>query len=238
MGWRAVFFFLVLLAISQIVLSWRLLPETLPREKRQPLLIRDMLRGYLAVLGNARFVLISLAMSLFFLGFFLYIMSAPVFLIRHLKLASTEFGWLFIPLVCGMMAGSFTAARLSYRLQPAALIRLAFAISAVSMLWNVLANWLLPDLLVTRIPQLALQTFAINLAFPSLTLMALDMFPARRGMAASCQGFIHTLVGAIVAGAVAPLLWHDTLWMALAAAGGLVGTVVLYAWSQRTGKIV
>jgi len=215
------------------VLCWRLLPETLPVEKRQPLRIGNMLEGYLAVLGNRRFVLVSLAMSLFFLGFFLYIMSAPAFLMQHLKLGPTEFGWLFIPLVGGMLAGSFTAVRLSHHLQPTSVIRLAFAISAVSMLWNVLANWLLPDLIATRIPQLALQTFAINLAFPSLTLMALDMFPERRGMAASCQGFIHTLIGAIVAGAVAPLLWHDTLWMALATAASLILTVGLYAWSRR-----
>ncbi len=232
-GWRSIFVFLAVLASAQIYMSWRYLPESLPLEKRQPLHAGNMLRGYVAVLGSARFVLLALSMSFIFLGFFLYVMSAPVFLMRHLGLDATQFGHLFVPLVVGMIAGSMTAVRLSRRITPLAIIRLAFVVSAVAALWNIAANLWLPDSVATRIPQLALQTFAMNLSFPSLTLLALDMFPERRGMAASCQGFIHTMIMAGVAGILAPLLWDSLIQMALAMAVMWFLSVGFFLWSRR-----
>ncbi|MDO6386472.1 multidrug effflux MFS transporter [Uliginosibacterium sp. 31-12] len=233
LGWRAIFWFLTLLAAVQIVMTWRVLPETLPPEKRQPLAAGHMLAGYRAVLGSGPFVFIALAMSFIFLGFFLYVMSAPVFLMRHLGLGATEFGWLFVPLVCGMIGGSMTAVRLSHRFTQLQVIKLGFAITALAAVWNLAANLLLPDSVATRIPQLALQSFAMNLAFPSLTLIALDLFPARRGMAASCQGFIHTMIMSVLAGVVAPMVWHSTLTMAWTMAGFWVCSVVFFAWSRH-----
>lgn len=235
-GWRSIFVFLAVLAAVQIVMTWRFLPETLPPEKRQPLGAASMLAGYKAVLGSGRFVFIALSMSFIFLGFFLYVMSAPVFLMRHLELGPTQFGWLFVPLVTGMIAGSFTAVRLSHRLKPQAIIRLGFIITAVAALWNLAANLWLPDMIATRIPQLMLQTFATNLAFPSLTLLALDMFPERRGMAASCQGFVHTLIMSATAGLLAPLLWHSTLAMALAMVAMWLISVACFAWSRHLAR--
>ncbi|KAF7599936.1 MAG: Bcr/CflA family drug resistance efflux transporter [Candidatus Dactylopiibacterium carminicum] len=235
-GWRSIFFFLVLLASAQIFMTWRFLPESLPPEKRQPLHAGDMLRGYLAVLGSGRFVLLGLSMSFVFLGFFLYVMSAPVFLMQHLKLDATQFGYLFVPLVVGMIGGSVTAVRLSRRITPLATIRLAFVVSAVAALWNLAANLWLPDSVATRIPQLALQTFAMNLSFPSLTLLALDMFPERRGMAASCQGFIHTLIMSAVAGVLAPLLWDSLLQMALAMCVMWVLSIGFFYWSRQISR--
>ncbi|MDQ7988860.1 MAG: multidrug effflux MFS transporter [Candidatus Dactylopiibacterium sp.] len=233
MGWRSLFIFMLLLAAGQMYMTLRYLPETLPPEKRQPLAPGNLLAGYLAVLGNARFVLIALAMSFIFIGFFLYVMSAPVFLMRHLGLRETQFGYLFVPLVIGMMAGSLTAVRLSRRMSQESIIQVAFAVAAVAAVWNLAANWFLPETVATRIPQLALQSFAMNLSFPSLTLMALDMFPERRGMAASCQGFIHTLIMSVTAGLLAPMLWDSTRHMAIAMAVMWLCSVLLFAASRR-----
>lgn len=236
LGWRALFIFLVLLAASQIAMALRFLPETLPPEKRQPLQPRNLLAGYLSVLGSGRFVLITLSMSFIFLGFFLYVMSAPVFLMRHLGLTATQFGYLFVPLVAGMMCGSLAAVRLSHRMTQEKIVLLAFCVSAVAAVWNLAANWLLPDAVATRIPQLALQTFAMNLAFPSLTLMALDMFPDRRGMAASCQGFIQTMIMSVLTGVIAPLLWDSTHQMATAMGIMWLLSVGFYALSRRPAR--
>ncbi len=236
LGWRSIFFFLVLLSAAQLFMTWRYLPETLPVEKRQALAPRNLLAGYLAVLGSGRFVLIALSMSFIFTGFFLYVMSAPVFLMDHLGLDATQFGYLFVPLVTGMICGSFTAVKLSHRFGYGKIIGIAFCVSALAAVWNLLANFLLPDTVLTRIPQLALQSFSMNLAFPSLTLMALDMFPERRGMAASCQGFIHTLIMSAVAGVLAPLLWDSTRQMSIAMAIMCALSFVLYLGSRRLAR--
>jgi DHA1 family bicyclomycin/chloramphenicol resistance-like MFS transporter len=218
LGWRAIFFFLVLLACAQMVMAFRMLPETLPPEKRQPLHLGNLLKGYTTVMLNPGFIAMSLCGAFFFAGFFLYIMSAPVFLPRHLHLGETQFGWLFVPLVAGMILGSVVAVRLSHRLSPHRIICIAFAISALAALLNLAANLWLPTTLATRIPQLAIHTFAQNIAFPALTILALDMYPSRRGMASSCQGFIQTLIMGLGAGLLVPLLWDSTLHLATAMA--------------------
>lgn len=219
LGWRAIFYFLVVLACAQLLMAWRMLPETLPAEKRQPLHLGNLARGYLSVMSNPAFIAMSFCGAFFFAGFFLYIMSAPVFLPRHLHLGETQFGWLFVPMVTGMILGSVVAVRLSHKLTPNSIIRTAFVISAVAALVNLAANLWLPTMIATRIPQLAIHTFAQNIAFPALTILALDMYPARRGMASSCQGFIQTLIMGLAAGLVVPLLWDSTLHLAAAMAG-------------------
>jgi len=241
LGWRAIFFFLVLLACAQMVMALRMLPETLPREKRQPLHLGNLLKGYTAVMLNPGFIAMSLCGAFFFAGFFLYIMSAPVFLPRHLHLGETQFGWLFVPLVTGMILGSVVAVRLSHRLSPHRIICTAFAISALAALLNLAANLWLPTTLATRIPQLAIHTFAQNIAFPALTILALDMYPSRRGMASSCQGFIQTLIMGLGAGLLVPLLWDSTLHLATAMAAVWVISFAAYLayrfFSQRTQSL-
>ncbi|GAA5166013.1 multidrug effflux MFS transporter [Viridibacterium curvum] len=233
-GWRAIFALLALMAAALMVLVWTQLPETLPQDKRQSLHPASLLKAYSSVLGDHRFVLLSLAMASLFGGFFLYVMSAPVFLMQHLHLDATQFGWLFVPLVLGMMGGSMLSARLAGRLSPIATVKLGYTIAAAATLLNLVLSAAMPDTLSMRIPQLALYTLGMSAAMPTLTLHALDMFPARRGLAASCQGAIQTLVMAFAAGVIAPLVWGTTLHLALAGAASLLLSTLACWWSMRS----
>jgi DHA1 family bicyclomycin/chloramphenicol resistance-like MFS transporter len=55
------------------------------------------------------------------------------------------------------------------------------------------------------------------LAFPSISLMVMNLFPARRGMAASLSGFVTGMVNVLVAGIISPAVSHSAVWMAVAA---------------------
>jgi DHA1 family bicyclomycin/chloramphenicol resistance-like MFS transporter len=57
-------------------------------------------------------------------------------------------------------------------------------------------------------------TFGMALVAPGATLMVLDLFPAIRGIVASCQSFTLTMLGALMSGVLAPLLSHSALWLA------------------------
>jgi DHA1 family bicyclomycin/chloramphenicol resistance-like MFS transporter len=59
--------------------------------------------------------------------------------------------------------------------------------------------------------------FAIGfaMAMPSISLITLDLFPVRRGMAASLQGFVSGMVNTLTAGVVSPALSHHPRWLAL-----------------------
>jgi DHA1 family bicyclomycin/chloramphenicol resistance-like MFS transporter len=238
LSWRAIFYFLCVVALSLLLMTWKLLPETLMPEKRQSLHPAHLLAGYKSMLGSLPFVMLCLSMALFFSGFFTYVMSAPVFLIDHLGLKQTEFGWLFVPIVTGMILGSAVSARLAGKLHPAATVVLAYGIAATATLINVALNYSLADSVATRIPQITLYTFGMTIAMPTLTLRALDMFPHRRGMAASCQGFIQTLVMSIVAGVVAPAIWDTTRHLAWGMVVGLMLSLGAYLISLRSYRVI
>ena len=46
----------------------------------------------------------------------------------------------------------------------------------------------------------------------------MDLFPTRRGMAASLQGFVSGMINPITAGVISPALSHNPKWLA----GGMV----------------
>lgn len=236
-GWRAIFMLLIVLAVALIAMTWRWLPETLPVEKRQSLHPVSLFRGYRDILLDTRFLALSLAMGCYFAGFFIYVMSAPVFLIEHLGLNERQFGWLFVPMVGGMICGSAVSARLAGKHSELRTIRLAFTMSAIAAALNLALSFTLGDSVASRIPQIALYTFGMTIATPTLTLRALDMFPARRGMAASCQGFIQTLLMALVAGVIAPALWSSTRNLALGMTVGLLLSVGSCALALRPARL-
>ena len=105
-NWHGVFFFLALLASAIGLMCFRQLPETLPREKRQPFSPSSLWQGYREIFGSAQFICLSLALTANFAGFFVYVLSSPVFIIQHLKLSPESFAAMFVPAVCGMMLGS------------------------------------------------------------------------------------------------------------------------------------
>ena len=84
----------------------------------------------------------------------------------------------------------------------AALANVAFhALHAPALPWSVLP--------------LALYGIGTSLAMPCLTLMALDLFPERRGLAASCQSFVQSSGNAVVTAILAPLLWGSAFTLSL-----------------------
>ena len=63
---------------------------------------------------------------------------------------------------------------------------------------------------------------------PVVTLLVLDLFPARRGMASSLQAFVGSTANGLVAGVVAPLVMHSTALLATASL--LMMCVGLVSW--------
>lgn len=221
-GWRAVFVFLALLGLALAALSaWRL-PETLPPEARHALHPVDLAKRYRSVFTSIGFLLLTFAVSYNFNGFFLYVLSAPVFLMQHLKLPETGFGWFFIPSVGGMMLGSALSARLAGRLTPARTIGLGVAIMVAAAAANLAVSHFVAAGFPQSVLPIALYTFGMAVAMPSLTLLALDCFPSHRGLASSCQSFLQMLVSASTAGLVAPALWDSVGGLAAGMLGNLM----------------
>lgn len=217
-GWHSVFVFLALLGLLLLVLSYRFLPETLPEIGRHPFTLRPMLRNYRMVLSNRVFLLLASAVAFNFAGFFLYIASAPVFVLQHLKLGETQFAWLFIPAVSGVILGAYLSGKVAGRLTPQATVKFAYMLLIGAASLNLLYNLMFSPAWPWAVVPLMLYSTGMSLAMPSITLLALDLYPINRGLVASLQGFAQTMLNAVVAGLVSPLLSVSSL----ALAGGMV----------------
>lgn len=221
-GWRSVFAFLVLSTATLWLACWKLLPETLPPEKRQSLQPAYLGRAYWKVMTSPPFLLACAALSLNFLGFFVYVLSAPTFLMTHLGLPETAFLWLFGPAMGGLMSGSWLSGRLAGKISAGRTIALGYVVMSVAALFNLGLNLTMPPALPWSVLPLFPYTLGMALAMPSLTILALDPFPAQRGLAASCQTFFQSAFNSLAAALIVPMLWGATLTLALGMAGLMI----------------
>ena len=224
-GWRAVFVFMTVFAAAVAWWCWAALPETLSVERRQPFHPAYLARAYWGVWTNLTFVCICLASATGFAGLFIYVVSAPVFLMRHLHVSETDFLWLFGPVTLGLMGGAMLSGRVAGRIKPIQAVVLGCAIMVVASLSNLLLNALVPPSVPWSVVPIFVYTLGMSLTLPSLTILALDLYPKQRGLAASCQSFIQSGGNALIS-LIAPLVWGTTMSLALAQVGFLVLSLV------------
>ena len=229
-GWHAIFWLLVVLGALLWAGVARWLPETLAPAARQPFEAGHLLRGYWQMLRSPRFVALVLASGIPFNGMFLYVLSAPVFLGEHLQLAPTQFFWFFILTISGIMGGAWLSGRLAGKTPPRRQIRYGFLIMAVTSLVNVSANLLFPAHPAWAMLPVAVFAFGWSLMVPVVTLLTLDQAPERRGMASSIQASVGSLANALVAGAIAPLVMHNTVWLAFTSLAMMLVGAVSWTW--------
>ncbi len=221
--WPAIFWFLVVFAVVMWVLVWRGLPETHPSAARFRPAPKQLLRSHLYIVLNPRFQRFAAAGGFNFAALFLYISSAPVFVLEHLRLQQDQFGWFFVPTIAGMMLGSFVSGRTAGRLSATRTAGIGFAICGIAQISNIACNLLVPQLIPKLVAPWAVLPMAINalgiaMVFPILTIAILDMYPRQRGAASSLQAFTSLMLQSVVAGVISPLISHSTRWLAFAAA--------------------
>lgn len=231
-GWQAVFWFLCGFGVLLWLACLLALPETHPHERRRPISARHLQANYLEMARDTSYRRLSLASAFNFGALFLYIASAPVFVLKHLGLGTMDFGWFFAPTIAGMMVGAFVSGTLAGRVSPERCVGLAYAVMLLAGVANVAYSVSgLPFALPWAVLPIAAIAFGIAIAFPAITLMLLDRYPAHRGAASSLQSFVSLVFNAAVAGAIAPWLNVEPRWMAI---GALTLTVLGYiSWQLR-----
>ena len=228
LNWHSIFWFLTAVGIALWIANYKLLPETLHITQRQPLKLSNLMQGYWQLGLDPRFLLLALASGVPFNGMFLYVLSAPVFLGQHLGLAPTQFFWFFMLTIGGIMCGAWVSGRMAGRLAPKRQIKYGFVIMLLIGLINLVANLMFKAHAAWALLPLAIFSFGWAMMVPVVTLLVLDLHPTRRGMASSLQAFIAATANGLVAGVIAPLVMHSTVYMA--ATSLLMMGVGLLAW--------
>ena len=228
LGWHSVFWFLTGVGVFLWLANWRLLPESLPPQNRQSLHLGHLLRGYWELGTSPRILLLALASGVPFNGMFLYVLSAPAFLGDLLGLSPTQFFWFFMTTIFGIMGGAWASGRLAGRIPPKRQIRHGFVIMFAMGILNLVANLLFKAHVSWAMWPIGIFSFGWALMVPVVTLLVLDLYPQRRGMASSLQAFVGSTANGLVAGVVAPLVMHSTVLLATASL--LMMCVGLVAW--------
>ena len=218
-GWRTIFIFMTVFAVASMALCAWGLPETLPRAHRQPFAPGTFFNSIGRILQDRIFVAYSLAFGLLFASFGFMIGGAHDFVTHVLGLAETDFGYLFIPLVAGMLSGSGLAARLARSVSAERLIGAGYVVMALSVLCNLAYTASVSEVaLPWAVAPLALYACGITLALPSMTLTVLRRVPGLGGTAASVLGFIQMVFFSIVSGWGVAMVYGSAWRMAIALA--------------------
>jgi MFS transporter, DHA1 family, multidrug resistance protein len=236
-GWRSVFAFIALFAAAVWWWYWHSMPETLDPRHRQPLNAWHLVRSYGHVLTTAPFMSLVAALTFSFSAAFLYIVSAPAFLMGQLHVGETGFLWLFGPITVGMLIGTALSERTASVLTNHQTVICSYCVMAAAALGNLVFHLLYPPSLPWSILPLVLYFVGTSLAMPSLTVMALDIFPRQRGLASSCQGFMQSGGNALTTAVLAPMLWRSALTLAAGQVAILtigIASFVLYSYLQRS----
>ena len=242
LGWHSVFWFLTGVGIVLWVTNYKFLPETLEPEARQPFEVRHLMQGYWQLGSSPRFLLLALASGVPFNGMFLYVLAAPAFLGDHLALQPTQFFWFFMLTISGIMSGAWLSGRLAGKIPPKKQIRHGFAIMLAAAVFNLVANLFFTAHVSWALFPIAIFAFGWALMVPVVTLLVLDLYPERRGMASSLQAFIGSTANGLVAGVIAPLVMHSTPALAAVSLGmmciGLVAWIYLHHRWPEIGRAV
>lgn len=240
LGWHSIFWFLTGIGVVLWATNYKLLPETLQLDARQPFEVRHLLQGYWQLGSSPRFLLLALASGVPFNGMFLYVLSAPAFLGNHLALQPTQFFWFFVLTISGIMSGAWLSGRLAGKIPPKRQIRHGFVIMLVTSVLNLVANLFFAAHVSWALFPIAVFAFGWALMVPVVTLLVLDLHPERRGMASSLQAFIGSAANGLVAGVIAPLVMHSTPALAAVSLGmmciGLLAWVYLHHRWPEIGR--
>ncbi len=237
-GWRSIFYFLTAFGLVTTLLTLVVTKETLTVEHRQSLHPIQVTKVYFDAFKHGRFQAIVIACGASFGGMFLFIAGSPTIFFDFLALETGDFWKQFVPMVLGLMAGSFIAGKF-YSQQPATkMISIALTIMMFSTMLNLLQANLLTVSLLSFVTPLVLYAFGTGIAVPAFTVMALDCFPQNRGTAAAIQSFMQMMANAIAASLVLPFV-NDSL-IAFTLAQLIFISVAVMFWLKviRTSRAV
>ncbi|MCK7593737.1 multidrug effflux MFS transporter [Pseudomarimonas salicorniae] len=227
-AWPAIFWALAGFAVLLALATWWLLPETHPAEARVPVNARRLAGTNLAILRNRQFLRLGFAGGFNFAAIFIYIASAPAFVLDILRLNAQQFGWFFVPMIAGMSTGAFLSSHLAGRMRAESTAAMGFAVCAIAVTGNLLWSQLGDPHSLWSVLPISLNSMGVAIAFPILMMAILDMYPRQRGGASSMQMVVGLSVNTVVAGALSP--WASQSPVRLAACSLLLAAIAWLLW--------
>jgi DHA1 family bicyclomycin/chloramphenicol resistance-like MFS transporter len=233
LGWRSVFGFMVAIGVVLAIVTYLRLPETHPPDRRVALHIGELASTVRTIASNPLFMLLAIVTGANLSTILMFIGSAPAIVLKHWGLEATQFAWLFLPVIVGIVGGAFLSGRLAGRIPGDRQIAYGFGATVGGVAIAVALHSLMsPPILVQQV-LITMAAGGVQLVIPVLVLRMLDLFPAVRGSAASVQTCVMLSAGAFVMGAVVPAINGSMLSISVGALTVSVLSWVLWKFARR-----
>lgn len=209
-GWRSIFWLIALIGLLVSIAIIVKIPETLPREKRQPFRVRSILYNYRSIVTSANAMLLILTGALSFAGLFAFL-TAGSFVYVDLHGVSVEHvGYLFGLNVISMMVMTVVNGRIVRLKGSQWMLSLGLSIQLVAGVLLLIGQLFDFGLLGVVLP-IMLYTSSISTVGSNSMAILLSDYPSIAGTASSLVGTLRFGLGG-VAGAVIALLPATSSW--------------------------
>ncbi|MAJ93307.1 MAG: Bcr/CflA family drug resistance efflux transporter [Rhodospirillaceae bacterium TMED63] len=196
-GWRAIFWMLVICGVLAIVVVMIGVPESLPPGRRSQPGIRALLRGYGRVLTHRQALGYVLSGGISFGALFAFLSGAPFVFIEFYGVAPEHMGYIFTLNVIGVLAGGWLNSKLVisqgvremmkigvWLLVAGAAILFVLIYTDVWGVWGVVAG-------------IVVFTLPLNVINANAAAGALEYFPDNAGTASAVVGSVRYGCGAV-----------------------------------------
>lgn len=222
-GWREIFGVLAAAALLSLCLILFVLPETLPAENRRPVRLAPMLSGAKRLLGDRRFMGLTMIGGFGMASFFVFLSTASFVYTRQYGLSPTGFSIAFAINAIGFFTASQFAGPMAARFGMERVIALAITGFAALTLLLTGVVWSGADALPVVVAGLFVANACLGLVIPTAMVMSLDPHPDIAGMASSLGGTIQMLTGGAMIVVTGPFMDNSAATMvpAIALCAGL-----------------
>jgi DHA1 family bicyclomycin/chloramphenicol resistance-like MFS transporter len=200
-SWHAIFWVLVGVGLATLW-ALTLLPETLPRERRNQQSITAAFLGYRQLLRQPRLMAYAGVGGSFYGGMFAYVAGTPVAYISHHQVSSQHYGLLFALGIVGIMVANQINSRLVQHFGIDRLIRFGAILATLAGMSAALNAWHDWGGLWGLVAPLFFFASATGFIVANAIVGALDSYPERAGAVSALIGAIQYGTGIVGSGCV------------------------------------
>ncbi len=233
-GWRGVFGALTVFAAVLLPVMRRLVPESLPPERRHPVRLRAFARNIAAVLADRRYLAYIITFSMVYGALFGYISASSFVVQEFMGYSAGVYAAVFACNAVGLTASNALSSRLVGRFGARPLLRCGIvATAAAAVVMTVLAA-AGPGARWPLLAAMFVFTCSTGFVFGNATALALGRVRERGGTGSAVLGASQFTVGAVVSPMVG--LGASALPMALTALGCAAIAAAAFAGAGRADR--
>lgn len=214
-GWQAPLLGMGLLCAIVMLLSLRVLPETLRPEHRLPLDPRGVARSLLGVARSRPLLAYVLGNAFAYTGILLFSAAGPQVIVAHLGHSAGAFAMMLALSTGGFIVGSFVSSRIVHARGLEGTLRLGTLFQVAGTLLMIAATWAAPHSWAALVLPEIVYTFGWGLVQPQMQAGALSLHPRAIGQASAVLGFGQLAIAGIVVALFARMADGSPLSLAL-----------------------